>query len=77
MLEELDIVRDSQCLTYLGTHEIVLANGVNKLHAYRQIGQGLLPFHYWLDQQHRVVFATGALRAFVLRDGLTKQGAGA
>jgi hypothetical protein len=65
MLEDLDLVKPGQSLTAIGP--VVLDFGPRKvtLHGFRQTGHGILPTHYWLDDQHRVVAVAGSVRGLV------------
>ena len=65
MLEDLDLLKPNQRLTYWGTTEVELGGRTMKLTGYQQIGEGILPYHYWLDASGRVILAHGALRGFM------------
>jgi len=36
-----------------------------RLHSFEQTGDGILPYSYWLDDQHRLLLAVGGVRTFV------------
>ncbi len=65
MLEDLDLCKPSQSLSYWGTTEVELGGRTVRLVGFQQIGQGILPYHYWLDTSGRLIFAYGALRGFM------------
>ena len=65
MLEDFDALRPGQRRTYWGTTEATRGGRPLKLTGYQQIGQGILPYHYWLDESGRLVLAYGALQGFV------------
>ena len=65
MIEDLDLLKPAQRLTYWGTTEVELRGRTVKLSGYQQIGQGILPYHYWLDESGRLILAYGALRGFI------------
>ena len=76
MLEELELLRPEQRLSAGETAEVELgAAGASipirrdgrmvKLHSFEQIGRGILPITYWLDDQHRLIIAVGGRRAFL------------
>lgn len=65
MLEDLDLVKPNQRLSYWGTTEVELGGKTVRLVGYQQIGEGILPYHYWLDDSGRLIFAYGALRGFM------------
>lgn len=68
MLEDLDLYKPEQSLRPAGTVTAELGGRQVRLHGFRQIGRGILPTHYWLDDQHRLIAASGGLRAFI-REG--------
>jgi hypothetical protein len=65
MLEDLDLVKPNQRLSYWGTAEVELGGKTIRLAGYQQIGEGILPYHYWLDESNRLIFAYGGLRGFL------------
>lgn len=65
MLEDFDLVKPNQRLSYWGTTEVVLGGKPVRLTGYQQIGDGILPYHYWVDESGRLIFAYGALRGFL------------
>lgn len=65
MLEDLDLYKPEQTLRPAGTVTIQAGGRPLRLHGFRQIGRGILPTHYWLDDEHRLIAASGALRAFI------------
>jgi hypothetical protein len=65
MIEDLDLVKPGQRLTYWGTTEVELGGRTVRLTGYRQIGRGILPYHYWLDESGRLIMAHGGLRGFI------------
>ncbi len=65
MIEDFDLFKPAQRLTYCGTTEAELGGRTVKLTGYRQIGRGILPYHYWLDESGRLILAHGALRGYV------------
>jgi len=36
-----------------------------RLHSFEQTGDGILPYSYWLDDQHRLLAAVGGVRTFI------------
>ena len=65
MLEELDLLKTDQRLAYRQTAEATFAGGPVTLHGYEQLGRGILPYVYWLDDARRLLLAVGGMRAFV------------
>jgi hypothetical protein len=44
-----------------------------ELDGFFHVGPGTLPTHYWLDQQHRLLFAIRYYRVFILESGSSRQ----
>ena len=65
MLEDFDLLRPKQRLSYHGTIEVKLGGKPTRLIGYQQLGEGILPIHYWLDEQHRLLFVTGGCRIYL------------
>ncbi|MBP7560193.1 MAG: hypothetical protein KBA64_06890 [Armatimonadetes bacterium] len=70
VLEELDAPRLGQRLVYCGPVEVPTASGAATLHGFERAGRGVLPTTYWVDEEHRMWFAIGSLRAVLLEPGL-------
>lgn len=65
MLEELSLLKGRQQLGIGETAEVTLPSGTVRMRSITQTGPGLLPYDYWLDDQHRLLLAIGGLRAFI------------
>ena len=65
MIEELELLRPEQRLAPGATAEVELGGRMVKLHSFEQIGRGILPITYWLDDNHRLIIAVGGRRAFL------------
>lgn len=65
LLEDLDLLKPGQRLLSVGAVTLDLAGGPLRLHGFRQTGHGILPMHYWLDDQHRLIAASGGLRGLI------------
>ena len=65
MLEDMELVKPGQMLYKLDPIEAVAASDTLRLHGFLQLGTGILPYHYWLDDSGRLALASGNLRAFV------------
>ena len=76
LIEDLDLFKAGQRLLSVGSVTLDLAGGPLRLHGFRQIGHGVLPVHYWLDDQHRLLVSSGSLRGLIWDpDGsLTRKG---
>ena len=69
MLEDLDLLKTGQSLHPVEGVTLELAGRNLRLHAFRQTGHGILPTHYWLDDEHRLIAAAGSLRGIILEKG--------
>ncbi len=74
MFEDLDLLKPDQRLRPAGEVALELGGRPVRLRAFRQIGRGILPTHYWLDDQHRLIAASGALRGFIWDNGAAAPG---
>lgn len=72
MLEDLDERKPGQSLKPAGEFTLDLASKPVRLHAFRQIGRGILPIHYWVDDRHRLLAVSGGLRGFVWGPAATR-----
>jgi len=70
MLEDLDLLKPSQRLTYRGEQEHVLDGKPVRLHRWQHVGRAILPHDYYLDGQGRLLVALGGLRAYILDPGV-------
>lgn len=70
-LEDLEALKQGHRLDYAGVTDVELPRCRIKLHSFEQIGPGVLPITYWLDENHRLLFAVGGIRAYIL-DGKEK-----
>ena len=61
VLEEMDLIKPNQ---QLSAGESATFHDL-RLTSYEQTGDGVLPFHYWLDDQHRVLFVLSGQRAYI------------
>jgi len=69
MLEDLDLFKAGQSLHSVDTFDAQVGGRTLRLHTFRQIGHGILPYHYWLDDQRRLIAAAGGLRAILWEKG--------
>jgi hypothetical protein len=69
MFEDLDLYKPRQTLHPVAAVEVECAGKRVRLHGFRQTGRGILPTHYWLDDEHRLIAAAGSLRAFLWEGG--------
>jgi hypothetical protein len=65
MLDDLELMKPRQRLAPGPAVEVALGGGKLKLHSFEQTGDGILPYSYWLDDQHRLLAAVGGVRTFI------------
>ena len=66
MLEGLSLRKDGQRLAYRGAQEVAIGGRTRTLHRFRQLGHGVLPYDYWLDDAHRLLMVITHSRAYIL-----------
>jgi len=65
MLDEMDLLKCDQELSYRGEKVMNLGGKEVKLTGYHQIGRGVLPWQYWVNEQSRLLFAFSGVRAWI------------
>ena len=65
VLEGLDLLKKDHRLSYAGADT---RPGAPTLHRFCQIGPGVLPYEYWLDEAHRLLVVVTGSRAYILDD---------
>jgi len=65
MLAQLDLLKRSQRIAYCGVDEYRLGGHSLRLHCYQHVGNGILPYKYYVDQQGRLLVAVGGLTAYI------------
>jgi hypothetical protein len=73
LVEDCDLLRPRQRLSYVGPLTVSLAGKATELFGFCQVGPGTLPTHYWLDGQHRLLFAIRMFRALILQSSVSEQ----
>lgn len=58
MYMDLSSLRRNQTLSFSGRGPVALATGLQKLNFYEQLGEGIEPIHYAVDDQQRTLFIT-------------------
>jgi hypothetical protein len=64
VLEDLRLVRANQRLRFDGLTQVQLGGSTVGLYGFHQIGEGILPIHYWLDEEGRLLFVIGGVRVY-------------
>lgn len=72
MLEGLRISKPRQHITYRGLSQMEFGSGVARLYCFAQLGNGILPTEYWLDERHRLLIVTSMNKAYILDEQAEK-----
>jgi hypothetical protein len=72
MLEGLSLVKKQQRLIYRGEYTMKMGSKKLSLHRFDQIGEGILPYEYWLDDKHRLLVVTSMNKAYILDEKAEK-----
>lgn len=67
LLEGLEISKPKHRLTYRGILPTRI-EGVGRIHSFSQLGSGILPTEYWLDDNHRLLCVISMNKAYILDD---------
>lgn len=66
VLEGLSVHRPGHRVAYRGQETIERNGEPLKLHRFSQLGQGMLPYDYWLDDARRLLLAATLSRVYIL-----------
>jgi len=66
MLEPLSLLKEGQRLSYRGAHPMKIGSKDVSLHCFHQLGHGILPYEYWLDEKHRLQVVTSMNKTYIL-----------
>ncbi len=69
LLGHFDQLKENQVLSYRQSAEVAIGDKPLRLHAYDHLGEGIVPWIYWVDEAGRLLFAVSGLEAYLL-DGL-------
>lgn len=72
MLEGQSLLKKDQRLSYRGLSGTKIGGEVISLHCFVQLGNGILPCEYWLDENHRLLMVTSMNKAYILDDKAEK-----
>lgn len=70
MLEELELLKPEHRLFPGAGAEVEIGGRMVRLHSFEQLGRGILPMTYWLDDQHRLIVAVNQRRAYLFDLGM-------
>jgi len=65
LLEGLSLSKTGHQLFYRGVYPTNIP-GLDSLHCFVQLGSGILPYEYWLDDSHRLLMAISMNKAYIL-----------
>jgi hypothetical protein len=65
MLEGLSLLKKDQNLSYRGLYPTKTGGENIPLHRFVQLGNGILPCEYWLDENHRLLVVTSMNKAYI------------
>jgi hypothetical protein len=65
MLEGLSLLKKDQHLSYRGLFPTKIGDENIPLHCFVQLGNGILPCEYWLDNHHRLLLVTSMNKAYI------------
>ena len=66
LLEGMRLPKLQHRLSYRGIHPMKTDEGNMPLHCFVQLGNGILPYEYWLDARHRLLAVTSMNKAYIL-----------
>jgi hypothetical protein len=69
LLEDLDLLKPEQRLTFRETTTVTLGGRPIRLRGTQQIGRGILPWQYWVDDSGRLLLAFSGVRALIYDPG--------
>ena len=66
LLDHFDQLKENQVLSYRQSTEVAIGEVPVRLHAYDHLGEGIVPWIYWVDEAGRLLFAVSGLEAYLL-----------
>ena len=72
MLEGLSLLKKDQHLSYRGLYPTKIGAENIPLHCFSQLGNGILPCEYWLDDHHRLLVVVSMNKAYILDEQAEK-----
>jgi hypothetical protein len=66
LLEGMSLKKSGHRLSYRGVTPLKMDGADIPLHCFVQIGSGILPYEYWLDDHHRLLAAISMNKAYIL-----------
>lgn len=72
LLEGMCLSKPRHRLSYRGISPLKMDGRDIMLHCFVQLGSGILPYEYWLDDRHRLLVVTSMNKAYILDDKAEK-----
>jgi len=72
MLEGLSLLKKDQRLSYRGLYPTKIGGKDIPLYCFAQLGNGILPCEYWLDDHHRLLVAASMNKAYIFDEQAEK-----
>ena len=72
MLEGLSLFKKDQHLSYRNLYPAKIGGKNISLHCFVQLGSGILPTEYWLDEHHRLLIVTSMNKAYIFDEQAEK-----
>ena len=72
MLEGLGLLKKDQRLSYRGLYPTKIGGEDIPLHCFVQLGSGILPCEYWLDDRHRLLVVASMNKAYIFDEQAEK-----
>jgi hypothetical protein len=72
MLEGLGLLKKDQRLSYRGLYPMKIGDKNIPLHHFVQLGSGILPCEYWLDDHYRLLVVVSMNKAYILDEQAEK-----
>jgi hypothetical protein len=66
LIDEYDLLQPSHRLAYRDQVVVPVKSSSLKLHSYCDLGAGVIPTTYWVDEHHRLVFVCTGLQVYAL-----------
>jgi len=66
MLDHFDQVKAGQSISYRETIDVMLGGRAVRLHGFDHLGEGIVPWVYWVDDLGRLLFAVSGLAGYLL-----------
>ena len=72
MLEGLSVLKENQRLSYRGLYPTKIGGKDIPLHCFVQLGSGILPCEYWLDDRHRLLVVVSMNKVYIFDEQAEK-----